>query len=373
MSAFSGNRAEAHSFPYSQGRAWAWMSKNLFGSVISSLITIGLVLAIGFILVRAFEWAVLDAVWAVPEPTIDGTAACRANAAGACWALIAEKYRFILFGLYPFDEQWRPAAAAGFMLLLFVLTASRIFNATATVLAWALGLLAVYFLLGGGVFGLSRVTEDKWGGLPVTLLLASSGMALAFPIAIAVALGRLSKKPALRLICYLYVEIVRGVPLISVLFMASTLFPLLLPDGVSVSKLLRALLAMALFIAAYLSEIIRGGLQGLDPGQDEAATALGLRPWQTTLFIKLPQALSISLPPIISLQIGYFKGTALVMTIGIFDLLNTARSAASEPAWQGFETEAYLFVALIYFLFCFTISRYGVRLEKSRSYGRSSA
>ena len=373
MSASSKNRIDGYSFSHVQSRAWAWMSRNLFSSAISSFVTIGLLLVIGFILVRVVEWAVLDAVWAVPEPTIEGTAACRANAAGACWALIAEKYRFILFGLYPFDEHWRPAAAVALMILLFVLTASRMLKATAIILAWALGLLAVYFLLGGGVFGLSRITEDKWGGLPVTLLLASSGMALAFPIAIIVALGRLSKNPTLRLICYLYVEIIRGVPLISVLFMASTLFPLLLPDEMNVSKLLRALLAMVLFIAAYLSEIIRGGLQGLDPGQDEAATALGLRPWQTIFLIKLPQALSISLPPIISLQIAYFKGTALVMTIGIFDLLNTARNAASEPAWQGFETEAYLFVALIYFVFCFIISRYGARLEKSHSYGNPDA
>jgi general L-amino acid transport system permease protein len=219
--------------------------------------------------------------------------------------------------------------------------------------------------MSGGAFGLTPVSEDLWGGLPVTLALATFGIALAFPLAIAVALGRISTtNPTLRFVCLVYVELIRGVPLISVLFMASVMLPLFLPEGVTFSKLLRAEIAIIIFAAAYLSETIRGGLQALDKGQSEAAEALGFGYWTRMGLIVIPQALRLVLPPIISLCISFFKNTSLVMIIGIFDLLNAAKRAVAEPAWQGFGTEAYLFVALIYFAFCFAISRYGRSLEK---------
>jgi general L-amino acid transport system permease protein len=208
------------------------------------------------------------------------------------------------------------------------------------------------------------VSEDLWGGLPVTLALATFGIALAFPLAIVVALGRMSANRTLRFVCLVYVELIRGVPLISVLFMASVMFPLFLPDGVTVSKLLRAQVAIIIFAAAYLSETIRGGLQAVDRRQIEAAEALGFGYWTKMGLIVIPQALRLVLPPIVSLCIAFFKNTSLVMIIGIFDLLNAAKRSVAEPAWQGFGTEAYLFVALIYFVFCFTMSRYGQNLEK---------
>jgi general L-amino acid transport system permease protein len=346
-------------------RAAAWSRRNLFHSPASAAITV----AMGVLLLlagwSAFRWAVLDAVWTLPGASIADTEACRAAGVGACWAVVAEKHRFILFGLYPFEEQWRPALACVLFLLLFAATTQRRWWGWRIAASWIATLALVYLLLGGGVLGLAHVPENRWGGLPVTLLLTASGLLLAFPAAILIALGRMSGSAPLRMACLLFVEIVRGVPLISVLFLASVLFPLFLPDGIELSKLLRAQLAIVIFVAAYLSEIVRGGLQTLGKGQLEAAAALGLGYWQTAYLVRLPQALVAVIPPMVSLFIGFFKSTSLVMTIGIFDLLNAAKSAVAEPAWQGFGTEAYLFAGAIYFVFCMGMSRYGTHLERT--------
>jgi general L-amino acid transport system permease protein len=342
----------------------AWASRNLFGSWVSALVTIVMVLVLSRFLVWFLDWAVVRAVWTLPGSTIEDTMACRAETAGACWALIGEKYRFILFGLYPYAHQWRPAICiVVFVALYIVSTDRRLWNWRLAAI-WLAGLTVVGVLMYGGVFGLEYVPEDQWGGLPITLILATFGIAMAFPLAVTVAFGRTSKNPTVRTTCFLYVELIRGVPLISVLFMASIMFPLFLPEGLSISKLLRAQMGIVLFVAAYLSETIRGGLQAVEPGQREAAHSLGLGYWQTMLLIVLPQALRIVLPPVVSLCIAFFKATSLVMIIGIFDLLNAAKRSVGEPAWQGFGTEAYLFVALIYFAFCFAMSRYGRRLER---------
>jgi general L-amino acid transport system permease protein len=345
----------------------AWAAKNLFSSWTSTLITIAAALALGKLALWIFDWAVLRAVWSLPGASIDDTQACRAAEAGACWALIAEKYRFILFGLYPYEEQWRPAVTIAIFLGLYLVSAFRRFWNWRLALVWGAGLAASWILMRGGLLGLTEVSEDMWGGLPVTLSLATFGIAFAFPLAIVVALGRISTANATaRFVCTIYVELIRGVPLISVLFMASVMFPLFLPDGVSVSKLLRAQVAIILFAAAYLSETIRGGLQAVDKGQHEAADSLGLGYWQKMILIVMPQALRLVLPPIVSLCIAFFKSTSLVTIIGIFDLLNAAKRSVAEPAWQGFGTEAYLFVAAIYFAFCFAMSRYGQMLEQQR-------
>jgi general L-amino acid transport system permease protein len=343
----------------------AWLARNLFSSPTSTLITLVMTVAIGALFFPLLNWALFHAVWTVP-----GNSICRAESAGACWAVIGEKYRFILFGLYPFDQQWRPALAIMLFLTLFAVSTNRRCWGKPIAIFWIVVFGSIYVLMVGGSLGLPHVPESRWGGLPVTLLLTTFGIALAFPIAICVALGRTSDNPSLRFVCLLFVEIVRGVPLISVLFMASVLFPLFMPEGIEVSKLVRALLAISLFIAAYLSEIIRGGIQTLGPGQKEAAAALGLGYWHTVLLIQLPQALVATLPPMVSLFIGLFKSTSLVMTIGIFDLLNAAKSAVAEPAWQGFGTEAYLFAAAIYFSFCLAMSRYGLHLERETHRGR---
>jgi len=343
----------------------AWLHDNLFSSWLSAVVTVVMMLLIARAAIAFFDWAVVDAIWWLPGNTIADTQACRMPGVGACWALIAEKYRFILFGIYPYDEQWRPALCIAIFVAMYIASANRRWWGRRLVLLWLAALVAIGVLMHGGIAGLRTVTEDQWGGLPVTLILSTFGIVLAFPLAIVVALGRISTaSPVLRLVCTLYVEIVRGIPLISVLFMASVMFPLFLPEGITVSKLLRAQMGIVLFIAAYLAETIRGGLQAVGEGQGEAADALGLTYWQKMFLIVLPQALTLVLPPIVSLCIAFFKATSLVTIIGIFDLLNAGQRSVGEPAWQGFGTEAYLFVAFIYFCFCFSMSRYGLALEK---------
>jgi general L-amino acid transport system permease protein len=224
-------------------------------------------------------------------------------------------------------------------------------------------------LMWGGVFGLTFVSNDQWGGLPLTLILSVVGMVLSFPLAILLALGRRSDLPAIRAVCVGFIEFVRGVPLVSVLFMASVMFPLFLPDGVTIDKLLRAQVGIILFTAAYLAEAVRGGLQAVPRGQYEAADALGLGYWQKMGLIILPQALKISIPPLVNQFISMFKDTSLVIIIGLFDLLTTAKTALSDPQWRPFFVESYTFVALIYWGFCFFMSRYSQFLERKLETG----
>jgi len=228
----------------------------------------------------------------------------------------------------------------------------------------------IALLMWGGVLGMDYVAQDQWGGLPITLILATFGLAFAFPLAVVVALGRRSTQlPAVKVLCVGYVELIRGVPLISLLFMASVMFPLFMPEGLNPDKLLRAQVAIILFAGAYLAEVVRGGLQSLPKGQYEAADALGLSYWQKTLKIILPQALRIVIPPLVNTFIGFFKDTSLVLIIGIFDLLTAGKVAMADPVWTGFSTEIYLVLAAIYFAFCYAMSRYSRGLE--RQFGRA--
>jgi general L-amino acid transport system permease protein len=339
-----------------------WLRANLFSSITSTVITLLLFALVAKMLVSFVQWGILDAVWSVPG---NDTAACRAaRGLGACWAVIPEKYRFILFGTYPFEEQWRPALATLVFIALFYVSCLRAFWRRELVLIWAGALALIGFLMWGGALGLSFVSQERWGGLPVTLILATFGLAFGFPLGILVALGRRSKLPAIHSVCVLYVELIRGVPLISLLFMASVMFPLFLPDGVNFDKLLRAQIAFVLYAGAYLAEVIRGGLQAVPQGQSEAADALGLSYWQKNRLIVLPQAIRHVIPPLVNTFIAFFKDTSLVLIIGIFDLLTTAKTAIIDPSWQQFSVEVYIFVAAIYFVFCFAMSRYSKHLEQ---------
>ncbi|MBR0694175.1 amino acid ABC transporter permease [Bradyrhizobium lablabi] len=343
------------------GQIVVWLRANLFASIPSTIVTLLLVALLGKACVSLWQWGIANAVWIVAG---NDTAACRAlRGLGACWAVIPEKYRFILFGTYPFEEQWRPALAVLIFILLFVLSSRRSFWRKELILLWAGALIIIGLLMWGGIFGMSYVTQDRWGGLPVTLILATFGLAFGFPLGILVALGRRSKLPAIRSLCVLYVELIRGVPLISLLFMASVMFPLFMPDGVNIDKLLRAQIAFVLYAGAYLAEVVRGGLQAVPRGQYEAADALGLSYWQKNALIVLPQAIRHVIPPLVNTFIAFFKDTSLVLIIGIFDLLTTAKTAIIDPAWQSFSVEVYVFVGLIYFAFCFAMSRYSRSLE----------
>ncbi|HEX6319878.1 MAG TPA: amino acid ABC transporter permease [Burkholderiales bacterium] len=332
-----------------------WLRDNLFSGWASSLATV-LILAFLFKAATAFvDWAFLDAVWR-PD-----SKACRA-AEGACWGFIAEKHRFILFGTYPYEEHWRPAAAS---LLLVALWAFSLFRWTRCLVPlWLAGLAVIGILMWGGVIGLPYVENERWGGLILTLLLTTFGLACAFPLAILLALARRSSMPVLQGMAVGFIELVRGVPLISLLFMASVMLPLFLPAGVSLDKLLRAQIAMILFAAAYLAEVVRGGLQAIPRSQYEMADALGLTYWQRTLHVVLPQALRISVPPLVNTFIGFFKDTSLVVIIGLFDLLSTIKVSLNDPAWTGSGVEAYVFAAAVYFVFCFVMSLYSRGLER---------
>jgi general L-amino acid transport system permease protein len=342
-------------------RAIRWMRANLFASVTSTVISLLLFFLLAKAGVSLLQWGILNAIWILPGSQTD---ACRAiRGIGACWAVIPEKYRFILFGTYPFDQQWRPALAILTFIALFLVSSRRSFWRKELVLVWAAALVVIGVLMWGGIFGLSFVSQDRWGGLPVTLILATFGLAFGFPLGILVALGRRSKLPAIRSLCVLYVELIRGVPLISLLFMASVMFPLFMPDGVNIDKLLRAQVAFVLYAGAYLAEVVRGGLQAVPMGQHEAANALGLSYWKKNGLIILPQAIRHVIPPLVNTFIAFFKDTSLVLIIGIFDLLTTAKTAIIDPAWQSFSVEVYLFVGLIYFAFCFAMSRYSRHLE----------
>ena len=348
--------------------AVAWLKANLFNSWISTAVT----LALGYVIARAIiafvNWAFIGAIWSVPYSAtgIADTAVCQnARETGACWAVIADKWRLILFGRYPYDQQWRPAIVVAIFIALYIVSAMRRFWRKELALIWIAALTAVGVLMWGGVFGLSFVPNDFWGGLPITLILATFGIALAFPLSILVALGRRSTGlPAVKMLCVVYVELIRGVPLISVLFMASVMFPLFMPAGVNIDKLLRAQIAVILFAAAYLAEVVRGGLQALPRGQTEAAEALGLTYWQKTGFVILPQALRLVIPPLVNTFIGFFKDTSLVLIIGLFDLLTMGKVALSDPPWQSFSTEVYVALGAIYIAFCYAMSRYSRGLEQ---------
>jgi general L-amino acid transport system permease protein len=338
-----------------------WLRANLFPSWLSAAVT----LVLAFLILRGLwsfvQWALVNAVWWVPD---NQSQACRAlHGVGACWAVVTEKYRFILFATYPFDQQWRPALAVAVFVALFFVSALRRFRRKELALVWLAALTAIGVLMWGGVLGLSYVPQERWGGLPVTLILATFGLAFGFPLGILVALGRRSDLPAIKAVCVIYVEMIRGVPLVSLLFMASVMFPLFLPEGISIDKLLRAQVAIIMFAGAYLAEVVRGGLQALRKGQYEGADSLGLSYWQKTGLIILPQALRLVIPPLVNTFIGFFKDTSLVLIIGIFDLLTAAKTAIVEPAWQAFGLEVFVVVAIIYFMFCFAMSRYSQRLE----------
>jgi general L-amino acid transport system permease protein len=342
-------------------RALRWLRANLFSSVANSLTTLALLALLIKGLAGLAQWGIWDAVW---HTSGNDSSACRAvRGVGACWAVIPEKYRFILFGTYPFEQQWRPALAVVVFIALFYLSTRRFFWRRELVYLWMAALILIGVLMWGGVLGLPFVSQERWGGLPVTLILATFGLAFGFPLGIFVALGRRSRLPAIRSLCVLYVELIRGVPLISLLFMASVMFPLFMPGGFNLDKLLRAQIAIVLFAGAYLAEVIRGGLQAVPRGQHEAADALGLSYWRKNRLIILPQAIRHVIPPLVNTFIAFFKDTSLVLIIGIFDLLTTAKTAIIDPVWQQFSVEVYLFVATIYFAFCFAMSRFSRRLE----------
>ena len=318
--------------------------------------TLILLVAILWSAVGLARWGIVDAVWNGSSQN------CRAPGAGACWVFVSEKLNFFLFGLYPQDELWRPLLATLVVIAVASMTMLPRFWGRQLFLIWLAGLVISLWLMGGG-WGLSEVPTTSWGGLPVTLMLSTSALVVALPLSIVFAIGRNSKSPSAQMLSTGWIEIIRGVPLISILFLANTLLPLFLAGGANVDKLLRAQVALTIFASAYLAEAVRAGLRAVPYAQIEASQSLGLSSTQMLRLVILPQSLRTALPGIVNTAIGVFKDTSLVSIIGLLDLLGTVRAAGRDPAWLGFEIEGYLFAAVIYFVFCFIMSRYGVWLE----------
>jgi general L-amino acid transport system permease protein len=345
--------------PRSDAGAWAWVRRNFFGSALNTALTVLVLAMLALALPPLLNWAAVNAVFA-PD-----NAACRAaHSVGACWGVVAEKGRLILFGRYPYAEQWRPLLACALLVALLVGSCLRAFWKPWLAPLWVVVLAAFYVLMRGGWFGLTDVETSRWGGLPLTLILSTVSLVVAFPLAVLVALGRRSRLPAIRTICVLYVELIRGVPLISVLFMASFMFPLFMPQGTTIDVLLRVLVGMTLFTAAYLAEVVRGGLQALPKGQVEAAQSLGLGYWQTQRKIVLPQALRTVVPAIVNTFIGAFKDTSLVTIVSLYDLTGALQLALGDADWRKFFLEGQLFVASVYLVACFAMSQYSRWVER---------
>jgi general L-amino acid transport system permease protein len=334
-----------------------WMKANLFNGWFNSILTLVVLYLLWLSVPPLINWALIDSYW------FSTSDQCKAGN-GACWSVITANIRFILFGFYPHDLQWRPLLAIVILITLLIYSQNRNHWKKYLFYTWLIGLFSMGLLLKGGLFGLEEVESNKWGGLPLTLLLSVFGLTAAYPVGVMLALGRQSKMPVIKSFSVVYIELIRGVPLISLLFMSSVVFPLFLPEGVSINNILRAQVAIILFTAAYIAEVVRGGLQGVGRGQYEAADSLGLNYFQTMRLVILPQALKIVIPPSVSILISAFKDTSLVVIIALYDLLKTTQTTLSDPKWMGFSAEAYIFVALIYFVCCFFMSNYSRRLER---------
>ena len=343
-----------------------WLKENLFNSPFNAALTLVCLWLLWQIIPPIVEWAILDATW-------EGNSreACAA-AEGACWTFIKVRFHQFLYGFYPLDQRWRVNLAFA----ILVVGAIPLFMARFPhKVALAAALLFVYpvvafYLFHGGAFGLPVVRTALWGGLFLTLVIAGVGIVASLPIGVFLALGRRSEMPVVRMLCIGFIELVRAVPLITVLFMASVMLPLFLPPGVNFDKLLRALVGVALFSSAYMAEVVRGGLQAIPKGQYEAAQALGLGYWKMMGLIVLPQALKIVIPGIVNTFIGLFKDTTLVLIIGLFDLLGIVQAALTDAAWLGFALEGYVFAAFGFWIFCFGMSRYSMRLERRLGAGQ---
>jgi general L-amino acid transport system permease protein len=349
-------------------RPLRWIRRNLFGSPVDTALTLLILWGLWLALRPLAEWALLDAHWRG-----QGRDACAGG--GACWVFIRARLGQFVYGFYPAAERWR--VDAGFALAALAAVPLFLPRMRHRGLHACLGVPAAFVVAGllfsGGVFGLVPVETGRWGGLMLTVVVAVTGIAASFPFGILLALARRSSMPVIRALAVVFIEFWRGVPLVTVLFMASVMLPLFLPDGVDVNKLLRALIGIALFASAYMAEVVRGGLQAIPRGQYEAASALGLGYWRTAGLIILPQALRHVIPGIVGSFIALFKDTTLVLIIGLFDFLGIIQAALTDSQWLGLALEGYVFAAAVYWVFCFGMSRLSARIERCGAAGGAPA
>ncbi|MBA4118869.1 MAG: amino acid ABC transporter permease [Candidatus Puniceispirillum sp.] len=335
-----------------------WVRRNLFSTPLNGVLTL------------LCLWILIQTVppffeWAFEKATFVGTTRASCRAGGACWVFIKENCTYAMVGFYPRAEMWRIWTCV-LLLLLFV---SPFFfkdfkhKGKLFLIILTLYPIMVGILLRGGLFGLLPVDTRQWGGLLLTLVVAVMGIVLATPLAVLLALGRRSHMVSVRWFCHVFVEFWRGIPLLLVLFVASVMLPFFLSSDAPIDKLIRVIIGVVLFEAAYLAEVIGGGLQGIPKEQYEAAKTLGLGYWRAHIYIILPQAFGIVIPGLMNIWIALFKDTTLVLVVGLFDLLGAVHSASNNPLWIGSTVEGYVFIGFIYWLFCFCASRYAQRFE----------
>jgi general L-amino acid transport system permease protein len=349
-----------------------WLRTNLFATPMDTVLTVLGLLLIAYAVPPMIRWAFIDAVWSGPDRSVCATIAQGGiqpeGWSGACWAFVNAKFEQFMYGRYTFSERWRVnLTGAIFVALLAPLLIPRVphkfLNAVAFFIIFP---IVAFVLLVGGWFGLSYVPTSLWGGMLVTMVLSFVGISVSLPLGILLALGRRSKMPVVKMLCVAFIETVRGVPLVTVLFMASVMLPLFLPAGMTFDRFLRALVGVALFASAYMAEVVRGGLQAIPKGQYEGADSLGLSYWQSMGLIVLPQALKLVIPGIVNTFIGLFKDTSLVYIIGMFDLLGIVRQNFADANWISAQTpmSGLIFAGFVFWIFCFGMSRYSIYMER---------
>lgn len=355
------NQRSIFNAPTSSGRTW-------FATPLQSVLTLVFAGLFAYGLWRFLDWGVLNATWVASE-----RAECRVE--GACWGIVTARIDQFLFGFYPEGERWRPALALALPAALFLLISIKSLARWRMLAGVALLVLPVInlFLFAGGGLGLSSVDAERWGGLSLTWLIASTSFVASLPFALLLAMGRRSDLPVLRILCTLFIELWRGVPLVAILFLAIILLPLILPPGAALGRFEMALIALTVYNAAYLAEVMRAGLQAIPLGQVRAARAIGFGYWRTQRYILLPQALGKVLPGVVNTAIALVKDTSYVMVVGLFDFVNIVNASLSDPKWLGSSTEAYLFVGVVYWAVCFGLSKWAGRFEQQSAAARGLA
>ena len=336
-----------------------WIRANLFGSVVDTALTLLAAYFLFSAVTFLVDWMFINAAF-----TGESRNDCRAVADGACWAFIGNRFSLFIYGFYPEPERWR--VDLSFVLLIFaivpVLYDGMPQRGKAIIYSCLYPFIAAWLLVGG--FGLELVPTDQFGGLMLNVVIGVTGIAFSLPIGIVLALGRQSQLPIVRILSVSFIEVIRGVPLITLLFVAAVMLSYFVPPGTDFDLLVRMLIMVTLFASGYMAEVIRGGLQAIPGGQYEAADAMGLKYWQSMRLVVLPQALKISIPGIVNTFIALYKDTTLVIVIGRLDILGIGNSSLADTKWQGLSTEVYVFVALFFFFSCFSMSRYSLWLEK---------
>jgi len=343
---------------------WQRLRRDYAPNPLQASVSLASLLIIAFMLWHVLHWAVLQGVFGATAQT------CQ-DASGACWSVVGGRWRIILFGLYPYEEQWRSALSALIVIATVCCVCTpRLWTARAILAVLGIGYGLLWLFLRGGVPGLPLVPPSQWGGMTLTLFIYLTVIVFGLPTAIFLALLRQSRYPVVRWVTAFVVDVTRSLPLLTILFAAALIIPLALPNALSGDKLTRALIGFAFFFACYQSEIIRGGMQVVPRGQGEAAQALGLGYWRTMSMILLPQAVRICLPPTINQFVITFKETSLVVIVGLFDLMASARTAYDTAAWSAYYREVYVFVALIYLLGAIGLTRYGKFVEHRMAVGK---